>query len=143
ENVRFCLLVRLPKDVVRVTVHVNCRPSGDDVGVALQNECGAFAFQLVQHGGLAIDVIQILQLANTIGLRLSVVGLGLDDRGGRSRAKGSRSSRLKRAAICLSRKVSSSSPFIMMMRTRVKASSSNLLMGWPTISRQAKAKRSK
>jgi hypothetical protein len=60
----------------------------------------------------------------------------------RMRASSPRRSRFMRAAMCEKRLASSSRPFIRMMRTRVNASSSSLLIGACTSSRQVKRWRS-
>jgi hypothetical protein len=60
----------------------------------------------------------------------------------RSSASGTRSSPLNRAMRCFRRSASSSMPFIRMMRTRVNASSSSLLMGLGLMSFQVKRCRS-
>src|SRR3569833_275308 len=51
-------------------------------------------------------------------------------------ASWTRALRFMRRATCFVRKASNSCPFMRMMRTRVNASSSSLLMGLPTMSRQ-------
>ncbi len=80
------LLVVVADVVFRMTMVLRCFPPGHDIGIALQDVVGILALEAIEHRRVAVQVIEVFQQAEAIGLRL--VGVGLILRHGRGHLDG-------------------------------------------------------
>src|SRR5690606_11335896 len=76
---RLGLVVVLPQVVLRRAVMLGGRATGDQIGIALQDVVCILAFKPVQHRGISIQMIEVLQQTEAIGLGLVGIRLILGD----------------------------------------------------------------
>lgn len=77
DQCRALALVAVAQIVLGRAMVLGGRAAGNDVGVALQNVVGILAFETVEHRRVAIEMIEVFQQSESVGLRLIGIRLVL------------------------------------------------------------------